>query len=755
MITQLIIVNAQGKEIHVPFLRPEIIIGRKEGSTIRLQDRNISRRHARLTKTDDGTFIEDLDSYNGVTLNGNRITRREALYVNDQLIIGDFIIRINEIPEKSLEPMSRDEVENYKHGREITTGTTIPQATILSPPRQPTDPPTVQDTAPAGQRSYHEPDDARPAGRPSVMGRESLVSIKTDTTAPDQTGTRQHRVPTQPVADFSEPVADPQPLPRPAVPVAPAAPVPAASAPVASPVTPLTPADPAEPLPLRPEPTGDDSALRPVREETPPPSSQEPLPLLPPEREAPNSPASAPAEASAQSPSKSKSRTMAPMANAVTAKAAAHSTRKSPTVAKPATPAVSLPPAKPAVQPVEDSNGAEEDERAVPSTSTPQPRLASPSTRPPEAEFEQMVAVTASKIQRRRWMPVLLLLLAAAGSVAGFYWYQHHHTTQVAREARTMASQITQHQQTQQQEPVKQEPSLVPPPKENGIPAVFIEKKEGAAPKITPDEIATYLEQTRQLIQRNKWAGAQESATQILRDLPGHPEANELMLKAKSEASSEHILMKATKLYQQKNYDPAIIVLTDIPDSSVYYDKAQALNTTIVNMQARQRYLDASQACQEKRYQVCLKLANDLLEADPANDRAMALKQKAQAKLKTVSPEATATPQEEEIQQAKEPEAAQPRKPVEKASPGQELFQEGNRLFAAGKYRDAAAVYKQIIAMEPRNAGAYRALGSCYASLRQTEQAVRAYEQYVKIMPNAPDAAQVRQIIEQYHQQNP
>ena len=63
---KLIIEDDEGKTTEVPIIRDEITVGRKEGNTIRLTERNVSRRHARITRQGNGLFIEDLLSYNGI-----------------------------------------------------------------------------------------------------------------------------------------------------------------------------------------------------------------------------------------------------------------------------------------------------------------------------------------------------------------------------------------------------------------------------------------------------------------------------------------------------------------------------------------------------------------------------------------------------------------------------------------------------------------------------------------------------------------
>jgi len=66
---KLVIQDDEGKTTVVPLIRDEITIGRKEGNTIRLTERNVSRRHARILRSNNEVQIEDLGSYNGIRVN--------------------------------------------------------------------------------------------------------------------------------------------------------------------------------------------------------------------------------------------------------------------------------------------------------------------------------------------------------------------------------------------------------------------------------------------------------------------------------------------------------------------------------------------------------------------------------------------------------------------------------------------------------------------------------------------------------------
>lgn len=87
---KLVISDDQGHATVVPLLRDEVTIGREQGNTIRLTERNVSRSHARLLRRNGSYVVEDLGSYNGVTINGERIDANAKLASGDQLGIGDY-----------------------------------------------------------------------------------------------------------------------------------------------------------------------------------------------------------------------------------------------------------------------------------------------------------------------------------------------------------------------------------------------------------------------------------------------------------------------------------------------------------------------------------------------------------------------------------------------------------------------------------------------------------------------------------------
>lgn len=65
-----------------------------------------------------------------------------------------------------------------------------------------------------------------------------------------------------------------------------------------------------------------------------------------------------------------------------------------------------------------------------------------------------------------------------------------------------------------------------------------------------------------------------------------------------------------------------------------------------------------------------------------------------------------------------------------------------------GKSDKAAEEYRKAISINPNHANAHRNLGVVLAfDLKQKSEAVKEFEQYLAISPNAPDASKVRDLI--------
>jgi len=121
---RLIIEDDEGSTTVVPLASDAITIGRQQGNTIQLTEKNVSRRHARLYPESDGWVIEDLGSYNGIKVNNDAVDGRTRLREGDVVEIGDYHLAITEDVDKS--PL------NFRTGQAANDGATIEPMLVSS-----------------------------------------------------------------------------------------------------------------------------------------------------------------------------------------------------------------------------------------------------------------------------------------------------------------------------------------------------------------------------------------------------------------------------------------------------------------------------------------------------------------------------------------------------------------------------------------------------------------------------------------------
>jgi pSer/pThr/pTyr-binding forkhead associated (FHA) protein len=89
---RLVIEDGAGTRTVVPFTGDELVLGRTPPARggWRLPERNVSRRHARFTRSGGAVHVEDLGSRTGTWLNGERLSGRRRLRVGDLVEIGGY-----------------------------------------------------------------------------------------------------------------------------------------------------------------------------------------------------------------------------------------------------------------------------------------------------------------------------------------------------------------------------------------------------------------------------------------------------------------------------------------------------------------------------------------------------------------------------------------------------------------------------------------------------------------------------------------
>jgi len=91
---KLTIEDDEGKQTQLPLAHDEYGLGRGDGNSIRLTDRNVSRKHALLRRNGQGWFIKDLQSYNGTYVNGVRVAGEQLVNGGDVVQLGDYRIEL-------------------------------------------------------------------------------------------------------------------------------------------------------------------------------------------------------------------------------------------------------------------------------------------------------------------------------------------------------------------------------------------------------------------------------------------------------------------------------------------------------------------------------------------------------------------------------------------------------------------------------------------------------------------------------------
>ncbi|MCK5318910.1 MAG: FHA domain-containing protein [Anaerolineales bacterium] len=99
-----------------PLVNSTFIIGRDQDCNLVLVDRQVSRHHARISRTSEGYFLEDLGSKNHTHLNGESIESEVLLQDGDEIQVA-LAIRLTFIGSEATLPLSVEEVVRFGIGR--------------------------------------------------------------------------------------------------------------------------------------------------------------------------------------------------------------------------------------------------------------------------------------------------------------------------------------------------------------------------------------------------------------------------------------------------------------------------------------------------------------------------------------------------------------------------------------------------------------------------------------------------------------
>lgn len=90
---RLVLINGAEAGASYSLEAAQAVIGRQNGTEIKLNGTNVSRRHARLFREGTDFWLEDLNSSNGTFLNGAKLSTRAQLKPRDEIRVGPYLLR--------------------------------------------------------------------------------------------------------------------------------------------------------------------------------------------------------------------------------------------------------------------------------------------------------------------------------------------------------------------------------------------------------------------------------------------------------------------------------------------------------------------------------------------------------------------------------------------------------------------------------------------------------------------------------------
>ncbi len=100
---KLIIEDDEGRKTVIPVVRDEITIGRNDGNIVRLTEKNVSRKHGRLLRDQGHFYIEDLGSFTGIRVNGDRVHGKALVREGDLIQISEYDLSLQAGPDEKPE----------------------------------------------------------------------------------------------------------------------------------------------------------------------------------------------------------------------------------------------------------------------------------------------------------------------------------------------------------------------------------------------------------------------------------------------------------------------------------------------------------------------------------------------------------------------------------------------------------------------------------------------------------------------------
>ena len=115
---KLIIEDDEGRRTVVPLFGDVLAIGRGEGNLVRLTEKDVSRRHAKLVRRGARFYLEDLSTFRSVRVNGDPVHGARQVGEGDLIEISRYDLMLQGAPGEKRDSDARGEgVITAKIGR--------------------------------------------------------------------------------------------------------------------------------------------------------------------------------------------------------------------------------------------------------------------------------------------------------------------------------------------------------------------------------------------------------------------------------------------------------------------------------------------------------------------------------------------------------------------------------------------------------------------------------------------------------------
>jgi pSer/pThr/pTyr-binding forkhead associated (FHA) protein len=154
-----------GRDLQIACFARPLIVGRGESCDLLLCDEDVSREHAAIARSGAGVTLRDLDSKNGIQVQGRRISGSCRLRDGDVVRIGQSTFRLLDPEDRYLRKIQAAEAKGDPSSPDPSRGTTVP----LTSPQ-----PEVE-TMPDGETVSGGP----PAGTANARASKRLTTFAT------------------------------------------------------------------------------------------------------------------------------------------------------------------------------------------------------------------------------------------------------------------------------------------------------------------------------------------------------------------------------------------------------------------------------------------------------------------------------------------------------------------------------------------------------------------------------------------------